>query len=315
MYYIGVDLGGTNVAVGIVDENGKIVKKTSSPTPVDSGYEGVVKVMVELSQKLITETGIAIDEVNSVGIGCPGSIDYKKGSVAYCNNLKFFDAPIKDEFQKHWNIPVILENDANAAAYGEYIAAGEDSKVFVAVTLGTGVGGGVIIDGKIFTGSNGAGAELGHSTLVHNGEPCSCGKLGCWEAYASATALIRQTRAEIEKSPDSLMAKIALENGRVNGRTAFDAAKQGDEAGQRVVDAYLKYVADGIVSMVNIFQPNKVVIGGGISNEGDYILKPIREFVEKNDYNKLFTRVKIDTATLLNDAGIIGAAFAAKNFG
>ena len=313
MYYIGIDLGGTNIAVGIVDEAGNIVKKASTPTPSDVDYTIVVAAMAELAKKLVLDAGININEIVSVGIGCPGSIDYKKGSVAYSNNLKMNDAPVADEFKKHWDIPVFLENDANAAAYGEYIVNGENAEVFIAITLGTGVGGGVIIDGKVFTGFNGAGAELGHSTLVHNGLPCTCGKKGCWEVYASATALVNQTKEGIKNYPDSLMAKLAEKQGKVNGRTAFDAAKKGDVAGKKVVNQYLEYVADGIVSMVNIFQPNKIVIGGGVSNEGEYILNPISEYVRKYDYNKLFERVKIDVATLFNDAGIIGAALIAKS--
>jgi len=312
MYYIGIDLGGTNIAVGIVDESGKIIKKDSTPTPSGADYTVVVAAMADITKKLVIDAGIDMKDIVSVGIGCPGSIDYKKGSVAYCNNLKMNDAPVAEEFRKHWDILVVLENDANAAAYGEYVVNGENAEVFLAITLGTGVGGGVIINGKIFTGFNGAGAELGHSTLIHNGLPCTCGKKGCWEVYASATALVNQTKEGIKNYPDSLMAQIAEMRGKVNGRTAFDAAKKGDIAGQKIVDQYLEYVADGIVSMVNIFQPNKIVIGGGVSNEGEYILKPIREYVRKYDYNKLFDRVKIDTATLLNDAGIIGAALAAK---
>lgn len=314
MYYIGVDLGGTNIAVGIVDNNGNIVKKISSPTPSGNDYIKVVEAMVELCKKVVDETGLELSDIKAVGIGCPGSIDYKKGTVAYSNNLRFDDAPIKAEFQKHWDIPVILENDANAAAYGEYIVNGNGAHVFVAVTLGTGVGGGVVIDGKIFRGANGAGAELGHTVLIHNGLPCSCGRSGCWEAYASATALISQTKAAIEKHPESLMAKYAKENGKVNGRTAFDAAKQDDAAAKQVVETYIGYIADGITNMINIFQPNKIVIGGGISNEGEYILEPIREHVKKYDYNKLFARAEVTAATLRNDAGIIGAALAAKNF-
>ncbi len=313
MLYLGIDLGGTNIAIGIVDQNGKILSKGSVHTPSTGNYKDVVAEMIKLSDKLIADNGYERSDFEAVGIGCPGSIDYKKGSVAYSNNLHFNDAPVADEFKKHWDIPVILENDANAAAYGEYIINGDNADVFVAVTLGTGVGGGVIIDGKIFTGSNGAGAELGHTVLVHNGLPCSCGRKGCWEAYAAATALVKQTKIAIEKHPESLMAGYAKERGKVNGRTAFDAAKKGDAAAQEVVDKYIKYVADGIVNMTNIFQPNKIVIGGGISNEGEYLLAPIREFVIKNDYNKLFTRTQISAATLLNDAGIIGAALAAKN--
>lgn len=312
MYYVGIDLGGTNIAAGLVDDNGKLLHKLSVHTPSDVDYTVIVEEMVKISKKVVSEYGVSEDEIKSVGIGCPGSIDYKKGSVAYSNNIKMYDAPVCEEFKKYWNVPVALENDANAAALGEYVACGENANVFVAVTLGTGVGGGVIIDGKIFTGSNGAGAELGHSTLVHDGLPCTCGKKGCWECYASATALVNQTKIAIEKHPESLMTKISKERGKVNGRTAFDAAKQNDSVAEYVVKKYLEYVADGIVSMVNIFQPDKVVISGGISNEGEYILKPIREYVEKYDYNKLFKKVEITTATLLNDAGIIGAAYAGK---
>ena len=312
--YIGIDLGGTNIAIGIVDEEGKIIVQGSTPTLSPRSYTEIVKDMVTLCEKLTAEAGISMNDIEAVGIGTPGSVDYEKGSVAYSNNLKFNDAPLRDEFQKYYNIPVVLENDANSAAYGEYIANGGDTGVFLAITLGTGVGGGIILDKKIFRGANGAGGELGHFTLVHNGALCSCGKKGCWEAYASVTALINQTKVAIEKHPESLMKSLAEENGHVSGRTAFDAAKKGDPAAKEVVDKYIEYVADGLVSIVNIFQPDKIVVSGGISKEGDYLLDPVREYVKKYDYNKLFKRTEIETATLYNDAGIIGAAFAAKNF-
>ena len=297
--YIGIDLGGTNIAIGIVDEEGKIIVQGSTPTLSPRSYTEIVKDMVTLCEKLTAEAGISMNDIEAVGIGTPGSVDYEKGSVA---------------FQKYYNIPVVLENDANSAAYGEYIANGGDAGVFLAITLGTGVGGGIILDKKIFRGANGAGGELGHFTLVHNGALCSCGKKGCWEAYASVTALINQTKVAIEKHPESLMKSLAEENGHVSGRTAFDAAKKGDPAAKEVVDKYIEYVADGLVSIVNIFQPDKIVVSGGISKEGDYLLDPVREYVKKYDYNKLFKRTEIETATLYNDAGIIGAAFAAKNF-
>lgn len=312
--YIGIDLGGTNIAIGIVDEDGKIIVQGSTPTLSPRSYTEIVKDMVTLCEKLTAEAGISMNDIEAVGIGTPGSVDYEKGSVAYSNNLKFNDAPLRDEFQKYYNIPVVLENDANSAAYGEYIANGGDAGVFLAITLGTGVGGGIILDKKFFRGANGAGGELGHFTLVHNGALCSCGKKGCWEAYASVTALINQTKVAIEKHPESLMKSLAEENGHVSGRTAFDAAKKGDPAAKEVVDKYIEYVADGLVSIVNIFQPDKIVVSGGISKEGDYLLDPVREYVKKYDYNKLFKRTEIETATLYNDAGIIGAAFAAKNF-
>lgn len=313
MYYIGVDLGGTNIAVGIVDSNGNIIKKISAPTPPNGDYIKVVKAMVDLCKKVAGEAKLELSDIEAVGIGCPGSIDYKKGTVAYSNNLRFDDAPIRDEFQKHWDIPVALENDANAAAYGEYIAGGNKASVFVAITLGTGVGGGVVINGKIFRGANDAGAELGHTVFIHNGALCTCGRKGCWEAYASASALINQTKIAMEKHPESLMSKYFEKYGKVNGQIAFGAAKEGDAVANQVVKTYIGYVADGITNMINIFQPDKIVIGGGISNEGDYILKPIREHVQRYDYNKLFKRAEVSLATLRNDAGIIGAALAAKN--
>lgn len=311
--YIGIDLGGTNIAGGLVDEDGKIICKASTPTLAPRSYVEIVKDMVILSENLTKQAGISMSDVKAIGIGNPGSVDYAAGTVAYANNLELYDAPITKEFQKYYNLPIVLENDANAAAYGEYVASGDNCGIFVAITLGTGVGGGIILDGNIFRGANGAGAELGHFTLVHNGLPCTCGKKGCWESYASVTALIGQTKVAMAKHPESLMHSIAKQEGKVDGKTAFDAAKQGDAPALEVVKKYIHYVADGIVSVVNIFQPDKIVIGGGISKEKDYLLNPIREYVEKYDYNKLFKRVDVQVATLLNDAGIIGAALAAKN--
>lgn len=310
--YIGIDLGGTNIAVGLVDENGKILAQGSTPTLAEREYPEIVKDMVTTAEKVVADAGFRMSDVDAIGVGSPGSIDYANGRVAYANNLKFSNTPIADEIKKYYNVPVVLENDANAAAFGEFIANGHGAKVFVAITLGTGVGGGVIIDNKIFRGFNGAGAELGHFTLMHGGLPCSCGKNGCWEAYASITALINQTKIAMNKYPESLMNTLAKEAGHVSGRTAFDAAKKGDAAAKQVVEKYIEYVADGIVSIVNIFQPEKLVIGGGISKEGDYLLNPIVEYVKKYDYNKLFKRTEITAATLFNDAGIIGAALAAK---
>ena len=310
--YIGIDLGGTNIAAGLVDESGKIIVKDSTPTLAERDYTEIVKDMIMLSEKLTEEAGITMNEVKAIGIGSPGSIDYKNGRVAYSNNLKFDNVPLEAEIKKYYDVPVVLENDANAAAFGEYIASGADAESFVAITLGTGVGGGIILDNKIYRGFNGAGAELGHFTLVHGGLPCTCGKNGCWEAYASVTALIGQTKVAMSKYPESLMNTIAKERGEINGRTAFDAAKAGDAAALQVVQKYTEYVADGIVSIVNIFQPQKLVVGGGISREGEYLLNPVIEYVRKYDYNKLFEKTEITTATLFNEAGIVGAALAAK---
>lgn len=312
--YLGIDLGGTNIAIGLVDENGKILTKDTTPTLGKRTADEIIDDMIALAEKVLYASKYSKADIKAIGIGCPGAVDNKKGSIIFTENIPFSNYPIFDKFKNHFDAPIHLENDANAAAYGEYIINGDGASVFVAVTLGTGVGGGIIIDGKIFKGSNGIGAEIGHIPLVLGGVQCACGQKGCWEAYASATALINQTKIAIAQHPESLMKEIADKSNVINGRTAFDAAKQGDKAALEVVDRYTEYVAGGIVSVVNIFQPEKVVIGGGISKEGAYLIDPIIKYVRKYDYNQFFEPVKIETAKLLNDAGIVGAAMAAKNF-
>ena len=310
--YIGIDLGGTNIAVGIVDDNKKIIAKDSTPTLAKRGYKEIIKDMADLSKKLMAANNISEDRIKGVGIGCPGTIDTKTGTVLFSNNIRMEHVPLAEEFKKYINVNVRVMNDADAAAYGEYAVNGDDVDSFIFITLGTGVGGGIIINKKVYNGFNCAGGELGHITLVHDGIPCSCGNIGCWEAYASVTALIRQTKEAIEKNPESLMSKLAKKEGKVSGRTAFDAAKAGDEAALRVVEKYREYVASGLVSIVNIFQPEKIEIGGGISKEGDYLIKPIIEYCYKHEYNKYGKKTQISVATLFNDAGIIGAALFSK---
>ena len=311
--YIGVDLGGTNIAAGVVDDNGRILVQGSVPTLNERDFTEIIKDMAELCKNVTKKAGLGLKDIKAIGIGSPGSVDNENGVVVYANNIKMDNAPVAAELKKYIDIPVNIENDANAAAYGEYIINGGGVRDFVFITLGTGVGGGVIIDKKIYRGFNGAAGELGHTTLVHNGEQCTCGNKGCWEAYASVTALIRQTKEAMDKNPNSLMHKVAAEEGKVSGKTAFVAAKNGDKPAQEVVDEYIGYVADGIMGVINIFQPEKLVIGGGISREGDRLLKPIIEHVNKYGYNKYMTKTQISIATLFNEAGIIGAALAAKN--
>lgn len=310
--YVGIDLGGTNIAVGVVDDGGKIIKQLSVPTLAQRPAEEIIRDMATAAKDVIEQAGMSLSDIKAIGIGSPGSVDNANGEIVYANNLPFYHTKMRDELQKYINLPVNLENDANAAAYGEYIAMGHGVDSFIAVTLGTGVGGGIILNGKIYRGFNGAGAELGHFTLVHDGAPCTCGKPGCWEAYASVTALIAQTRAAMDKNPDSIMHKMVQEEGKISGRTAFTSAKNGDSAAQAVVDQYISYVADGVTSIINIFQPDMLVIGGGISKEGNYLLKPLIEITEKYNYNKELAKTDIRIATLFNDAGIIGAALAAR---
>ena len=310
--YIGIDLGGTNIAAGIVDENGNIICKGSVPTLRERGNDAIVADMAKLAIKLVKEAGLEISDIKSVGIGCPGTIDNDNGVVVFSNNIVMEKYPLVAKFREHLDLPVNIENDANAAAYGEYIFTARDKKSFVLITLGTGVGGGIIIDGKLWRGFNCAGAELGHSTIIMNGKPCTCGKKGCFEAYASVTGLIDQTREAMEKDPDTLMHKLAAENGKINGRTSFDAARAGDKTAIEVRDQYIRYVAEGVGNIINMLQPEVFVIGGGISREGDTLLEPLKEIVYATDYNRFMPKTEIRIAKLFGDAGIVGAALAAK---
>lgn len=311
--YIGIDLGGTNIAAGLVNDEYKVVEQDSCTTGAERNYKDIIKDMAQLCNEILEKASCPLSDIKGIGIGTPGAVDSKTGTVVYANNLNWKFVPLAEEFGSYFpGIPVAVENDANAAAYGEYVVNGGGSDSFVAVTLGTGVGGGIVINKEIYRGFNGAGGELGHITLVHDGEPCTCGKNGCWEAYASVTGLIRQTERAIKNDPDGAMAKLAAENGKVSGRTAFDATKAGDAAAKEVVDKYIAYVADGISSVINIFQPEVLVIGGGISKEGDYLLNPIKEYVSKYTYCKDIPQTEIKIATLFNDAGIIGAAMASS---
>ncbi len=312
MYRLGIDLGGTNIVAGVVDENFNIVatakRKTNCPRPA----EEIVNDMAEISLEAISKAGIKVEDIESAGVGSPGSINPTDGVVVYSNNLGFYGLELSKLLKEKTGIDFYLDNDANAAAYGELIAgAGKGVNNFVMITLGTGVGGGAIIDGKMLTGSNYAGGELGHTVIDINGQMCSCGRQGCFEAYASATALIRQTKQAMVKYPNSIMWEIVKGNiDAVNGLTAFDAMRKGDEAGKAVVDKYIYYLSVGIANMINIFQPEILCIGGGVSKEGDNIIVPLQKIVDGENYARLMEKkAVIKAAELGNDAGIIGAAY------
>ncbi len=311
--YVGIDLGGTGIKAGLVTPDCKILKTDHAPTEAHRPYQEIIRDMAELAKKVVLDAGYKLEDIQSVGIGSPGTADDKNGILLYSCNLNFHNVPMVEEFQKHWNVPVFIGNDANCAALGEYEFLNDDTiDDFIAITLGTGIGGGVIINKKLYTGFNGAASEIGHFQVVPDGVPCTCGRRGCWERYASVTALIRMTKEKMETCPDSSMHEEAKREGKVSGRTAFLAAKSGDKAGQKVVDQYIKNIAEGITSVVNIFQPKKLVIGGAISKEGDYLLNPIREFVKEHSYVKQAPQTEISVAQLGNDAGIIGAAMLGK---
>ena len=311
--YIGIDLGGTNIAAGIVDDNGKIIQKGSVPTLKERHYTEIIKDMAKLVKDIVSDAGFDISEIKAVGIGCPGTIDNSRGMVVHSINIKMNNVQLASEFRKYIDVPVNIENDANAAAYGEYIKNGNGADSYIFMTLGTGVGGGIIINGKIYRGFNCAGAEIGHTTIMLDGKQCTCGKKGCLESYASVTALIEQTAEKMDECHDSMMHEWVLKHGKINGRTAFECAKAGDKAAIEVKERYIKYIAEGVSNMINIFQPEVFVIGGGISKEGDELLIPIKKFVYENDYNKHMPKTDIKIAELFNDAGIVGAAMGAIN--
>ena len=313
MYYLGVDLGGTNIAIGLVDKNFNIVAKGKVPTKAERPTGEIIDDMATLCASVVEKANISFDEVESVGIATPGSINPNTGVVLFANNIYMKHYPIADELKKRIPVKkVYLENDANAAALAEAKAgAGAGCNSLVMVTLGTGVGGGVVIDGKLYSGFNYSGAELGHTVIEVGGRPCTCGRKGCFEAYSSATGLIKMTKEKLLETKDTIMWKMVNDDiNKVSGRTAFDASKKGDKAGQEVVDMYIEYLGCGLTNMVNIFQPEVLCIGGGVCGEGDYLLKPLIKIIERDQYGFDVQEkpCKIKIAKLGNDAGILGAA-------
>ncbi len=310
MYRIGVDLGGTNIAAGLVDQSYTIVCKKSVSTGAQRAPECIVDDMAALCRALCQEAGISLEDVVSVGIASPGIANHDNGYVEYANNLPFRKFPMAPMLSERLDgKKVYLENDANAAALGEAVAgAAKGTKKSIMITLGTGVGGGIIIDNKIYSGFNYAGAELGHTVIEHGGRPCSCGRRGCWEAYSSATALINMTREKLgERERDGRA--TAMAERRLSGRTAFDCMRAGDEAAKEVVDMYLSYLITGLVNIVNIFQPEVISLGGGVSGEGQSLIDAILPGIRAEQYGHgVVPDTQIRIAALGNDAGIIGAA-------
>ena len=314
-YYIGIDLGGTNIVAAVVDEDYKILTKASTKTNRPRPAEAIADDMAAMAIKAVQDAGLTMADIEWVGVGTPGIANSETGIIEYSNNLGFENTPMADLIRKHIDKPIYIENDANAAAYGEYVAgAAKGAKNAVCITLGTGVGGGIIIDGQIYAGSNFGGAEIGHTVISIDGPQCSCGRKGCFEVYSSATGLIRMTREAAEKDPSSVLARLYKEDGdHYSARHAFIAMREGDKSGKEVVDIYIKYLAAGITNVINIFQPDILCIGGGVCNEGDPLLLPLRELVSKEVYTRMLSsNTKIVIASLGNDAGIIGGALLGK---
>ena len=311
-YYIGIDIGGTKIAVGVVDENYKILARAQRPTMGSRGEKEIVDDIIALIEEAATAANLTTNDIKEIGIGYPGTANSQTGILERASNIPgLTNTPIKQILEDRFNVRVSLENDANAAAYGEFIAGvGVGKTDFVAITLGTGVGAGIIIGGKIYNGLNFAAGELGHIVIEMDGEYCNCGRYGCWEAYASATAFVKQMRAALSQNPDSLMWEEINHNIKeISPRAAFSAMRRGDKVAKNLIDKYARYVGCGVVNVINTFQPELICIGGGLSAEGEYLLKPLNAMVMAERYSiNCASQTELVIAKLGNDAGIIGAA-------
>ncbi len=310
MVYVGVDVGGMSIKIGLVTKEGKILKSKAFPTEQEKGFKSMFARTADMIKDLLADNGFSLIDLGGIGIGIPGTVDSKLGLIVSAVNIGCKNQDLIKEMSQYFNVPIAVGNDANVAALGEQrFGAGKGHENVVMVTLGTGIGGGIIIDGKLYEGNGGAGGEVGHQIIEIDGEQCNCGRRGCWERYASATGLINQTKYAMAENSNSLMHKIANENGGVDGRTAFLAKDAGDEAGKAVVDKYLHYLAEGLLNLGYILHPEVFIIGGGISHEGKNVMEPLRQKLNDDfDRSGMLPYIEVVQASLGNNAGIIGAA-------
>ncbi|MDR1391584.1 MAG: ROK family protein [Clostridiales bacterium] len=316
MHYIGIDLGGTYIKLGIVDEFGKIKRENTIETKRKRHFSEIIKdILVCLTHESFVGD-LKHESIGWIGIGTTGVVDNQRGIVSYSCNVMFDNFPIKEEIQKCINKPVFFENDANCAAFGEFICGGaQNTGSSVTITLGTGIGGGMIINGKIYSGLNGAALEIGHMIINPGGRLCTCGRRGCWETYSSATGLIRITKDKLEKNKNSLVWNMCNKNlENMDAAMIFEAAKLHDDIAQKIVELYIRYLGDGITNIVNIFQPEKLIISGGISKQGEYLLKPLKKYVDENKYTRScdVRQTELSISCLREKAAIVGAAFLGK---
>ncbi|MDP4132763.1 MAG: ROK family glucokinase [Bacillota bacterium] len=311
--YIGIDLGGTKIAAGLVNQRGKLILKKSIPTKAERGASAIISDMADLALTVTKMGGKTMDDIKHVGVGSPGHVDTETGTLVSASNLPFKSLPMRDMLCSLLNKPVFIENDANCAALAESkVGAAKGTKHSLTVTLGTGVGGGIIINKKIYAGFNHAGGEFGHMVIAIDGKKCTCGKSGCFEAYASASGLINISKEKALLHPESLMWQLLKEDGNFSGKTAFNAAKNGDLAGMEAVNEYINYLAQGIINLIVIFQPEVIAIGGGVSNEGEGLFLPLIRKINEILGPSSLPKTKIVQAKLGNDAGIIGASMLEK---
>lgn len=309
MKYVGIDIGGMSVKCGVV-EDGKILFKEAAPIEATKDDVEILKDIAALVEDVLKKSGVKKEEIAGIGVGCPGSVDDESGVIRYCCNINFVNTPLADILKQLTGVNnVRVSNDANCAALGETLyGAGKGARNSVLITLGTGVGTGIVVNGRLLTGNRSAGAEGGHIQLSMGGAICGCKKRGHYEAYASATALMKQVENACERHPESLLAEYARRNG-IDGKTVFICAKQGDKVAISTLKRYIGYVGAGLVTFANIFYPEVIIIGGGVSNAGDDLILPLQKYVSKNVYGAEYNPpIEVVAATLKNDAGIIGAA-------
>lgn len=310
MIVIGVDIGGGSMKGGAITDKGKVLDTFVVPMDRTAAPEVVFGLLADEILKFMN-THHYDEPITGVGLGVPGLIDKEMGTVASSPNMPtWLNFNIVEFMQKRISLPIKIVNDASAAALGEAkFGSGKNHRYLVMITLGTGVGGGIVFDGKLIDGNHSSGAQLGHATLVYGGRQCGCGRRGCLEMYASATALSKSTRISIRKYPDSILANCAKEIGKINAEVPFLAAKRGDKEGIRLIEEYVRYLSEGLMSICNSLRPDIIVLSGGVANAGDYLIEKINAYIKERDYGyKNAPIVEIKQAELGYDSGKIGAA-------
>ncbi len=303
--HIGIDLGGTNIDTGLVSEEGVISSRKSMPTRAERGSAEVIKDLLRLIEMLLESNSI-----QSIGVGVPGTVIRDQGIVNFACNINFHNVRLVHELNQQFDYPVYLDNDANCAALGEAVCgAAENYDTSLMVTIGTGIGGGIVINKRIYRGFNGAAGEIGHMVIETNGLDCACGRKGCFEKYASTSALVWEAKRKLKNQADSFLREMTSDNiDKINGEMIFSAAKQGDKFSLSLIDRYTDYFAEGLANLINIFEPEIIVIGGAVSRQGEYLINPLKEKVHQKVYSKTLPKTNIVAAVLGSDSGIIGAS-------
>lgn len=313
---LGVDLGGTKILTAVTDSQGKILSRDHSVTPARDGPEAVLESILESAHRALEGAEVAMSALACAGVGAPGLIDPRQGMVFTSPHLPGWrDVPLRDMVEERLGRKAFLVNDANAAALGElHFGAARGARNFIYVTLSTGIGGGIVIDGELYSGTIGAAGEVGHMTIDDRGPLCNCGNRGCWETLASGTALAREARQRIEEGVATSILEYARgDAAKVTAQAVHSAARQGDGLAQELIARTGYYVGVGLANLINIFNPELIVIGGGLSNIGDILLEPAFKVAGERAYRETFRAVRFASAALGRDSGVLGAAvFAAS---